>query len=196
MPVAIKKDVTPSENEGTPQTFEEALSDSIQKLEKALQSLPPEQLEKAKKEASHLLNGDLSWADLAQYTPERLFKIAEMGYEQFRLGQYDRAERLFKGITVIDPGNYYYHQMLGAVFQRKDLFAEAVVEYSLAIDLEPKDIVSLTNRGEIYFKLGLFDLAKADFDRAIDLDPKEENKWSNRARMLREQVKLVKKRKK
>jgi tetratricopeptide (TPR) repeat protein len=198
--VAVKKEIPNKqgggEEAGTPQTLEEALAAALPKLEEALKQVPPEKLAEAKKEADRLFQGDLSWADLSQYTPEKLLKIAEMGYNQFQIGKYDSAERIFKGLTVIDAGNYYYHQMLGATFQREEKYPEAIVEYSVATELNPKDIVSWTNRGEVYFKLGIFDLAAPDFDKAVSLDPKGEDKWANRARMLREQVKLIKKKEK
>lgn len=195
MGVAAKKEKSASQDEGTPQDFEEALASSLKKIEEVLNALPPEKIAQARKETDKLLKGDLSWADLSKYTPERLMKIAELGYNQFKLGQYDSAERIFKGLTVIDPENYYYHQMLGAVFQRKDRYPEAVVEYSVACELNPKDLVSIANRGEVYFKLRIFELANSDFDLAISLDPANEDKWANRARMLREQIRLMKKRK-
>lgn len=200
--LAVKKNVPPSkpmakpQEAATPNTFEEALATSIAKLEEALKGLPPAKLAQAQKEANQFLSGDLSWADLSQYTPEILFKTAEAGFNQFNIGQYDSAERVFKGLTVIDPDNYYYHQMLGAVFQRREKNAEAIVEYTVASDLNPKDIVSLTNRGEVYMKLGVPELAMTDFDRAIALDPKTEDKWANRSRVLKEQVRLMQQRKK
>jgi Flp pilus assembly protein TadD len=198
--VAAKKQIqkaekSPAQPEAMPQSFKQALASSIAKVEAVLKTLPADKLAQVKKEADKILQGDLSWADLSQYTPEKLLKIAELGYEQFRLGQYDRSERIFKGLTVVDPDNYYYHQMLGATFQRKEKFPEAIVEYSVAADLNPKDLVSLTNRGEIYFKLGIYELAGVDFDRAIALDAKSDDQWANRSRMLKEQVKLVAKRK-
>ncbi len=200
MNVAVKKETgnrtQPAEAEGTPQTVEEMLAQSMPRLEEALKKVPPDKLAQARKEIDKLFSGDLSWADLSQYTPERMMKIAEMGYGQFCLGRYDSAERIFKGLTVIDPVNFYYHQMLGAAFQRKEKYPEAVMEYSIAVDLNPGDVVSLTNRGESYLKLGVLELANADFDRAIGLDAKNENKWANRARMLREQARLMKKGKK
>lgn len=182
--------------EGVPKMIEDVIAAWVPKVEQALKQVPAEHLEKAKKEVDKMLSGDLSWADLSQYTPERLMQIAELGFNQFRVGQYDSAERLFKGLTVIDPDNYYFHQMLGATFQRKEKYAEAVVEYSVAADLNPSDVVSFTNRGEVYFKLGVFELAIADFDKAIALDTKSEDKWANRARMLREQIRLMKQQKK
>lgn len=193
--VSLSKKETEKE-EGTPEALEKTLAASYKKLEEALKTVPPEQLEKAKKEVEKMLTGDLSWADLTQYTPEKLYQIAEAGYNQFKIGNYDSAERLFKGLTVIDVGNYYYHQMLGATFQRKEKLSEALLEYTMAVDCNSKDLVSLTNRGEVYFKLGLHDPALTDFDAAIALDPKNEDRWANRARMLKEQVKLVKERKK
>jgi tetratricopeptide (TPR) repeat protein len=182
--------------EGVPKMIEDVIGAWVPKVEQALKQVPAEHLEKARKEVEKMLSGDLSWADLSQYTPERLMQIAELGFNQFRIGQYDSAERLFKGLTVIDPDNYYFHQMLGATFQRKEKYAEAIVEYSVAADLNPSDVVSFTNRGEVYFKLGIFELAAGDFDRAIALDAKGEDKWANRARMLREQIKLMKQQKK
>lgn len=194
MGVAVKKIEKPGQDAGTPQSFEDAVASSLKRIEETLRTLPPEKLQQAKKEVDKLLQGDLSWADLSQYTPEKLIKIAETGYGQFKLGQYESAEKIFKGLTAIDPENYYYHQMLGATYQRKERYPEAVVEYAIAFDLNPKDIVSIANRGEVYFKLGIYELANADFDSAIGLDSKGDDKWANRARMLREQVRLVKKR--
>ena len=181
---------------GATETVAEVFSEGLKKLEAALKLLPKDVLAKAQKEADQILQGDVSWADLSQYTPEKLLKIAEMGYNQFQLGESDSAERLFKGLSVIEPRNFYYHQMLGAIYQKKDRTSEAIVEYTISVDLNPKDLVSLTNRGEVYFKLGVNELAAADFDQAIALDPKSEDKWANRARMLKEQVTLMQKRKK
>jgi tetratricopeptide (TPR) repeat protein len=179
-----------------PQTFEEVVAGSLGKLEAALKTLPPEKIAQAKKDVDKMFQGDLSWADLSQYTPERLMKLAEMGYSQFELGQFDSSERIFKGLTIIDPDNPYCHQMLGATYQKKEMPAESIVEYSVAIALSPNDIVSYTNRGEVYFKLGIHELAAADFDQAIKIDTKGNDRWANRARMLKEQIKLIKQRKK
>jgi len=202
--MASKKDPRPEppkkteqkspETDAGPETIEEVIESAIPQIEAALKNVSADKLAAAKKEAEKFLTGDMSWADLTQYTPEKRAQMAEMGFNQFRMAQYDSSEKIFKGLTIIDPENFYYHQMLGATFQRKEQNAEAILEYSIAADLNPKDVVSITNRGEIYFKLGIFELANADFDRAIGLDPKNEDKWANRARMLREQIRLMKQR--
>ena len=176
--------------------LEELIQAAIPELEKVLKTVPPEKLALAKKEAEKIISGNVSWADLSQYTPEKIQKMVEYGYEQFKVGKYDSAERIFRGLTVIETDNYYYHQMLGAVFQRTERHPEAVVEYSIALDLNGEDTVALTNRGEVYFKLGLYEMATADFDRAVKLDPDKDDKWANRARSLLEQIKIMKQRKK
>jgi len=174
-----------------PQDVQQFLKDAIPKLEEAMKNFPPEQLEKARKEADKLLSGDLSWADMSQYTPEKIQAIAEVGYSQFELGKYESAEKIFRGLTSLDSQQFYFHQMLGAIFQRQQKFSEAIAEYTIAVSLNPKDVSSWTNRGECFFKSEIYPMATYDFDQAIALDPKEEDPWAGRARMLRGQVQII-----
>ena len=163
----------------------------LPQLEEALKKGAPGKRKEAKQRVDDLLKGDLSWTDLFALPAEKLRQMAEIGYEQFKSGGYQRAEKIFRGLTVIDPENYYYHQILGATFQRQEKYPEAILEYSVAGDLNQKDVVSLTNRGECYLKLGLHPLALQDFDRVLTLDSSGDNRWANRARMLKEQVQLM-----
>lgn len=168
-----------------------------EKLTAALNKLPPEVLEKARQKAAEISKTldleELAKLDLGQFTPEKMVHMAEVAYNEFKLGHYDRAEKIFRGLTVIDSGNYYYHQMLGATFQRQEKLPEAVLEYGVALQMNPRDSVSLTNRGECYFKSKVLELAERDFDAALALDPdnKGEDKWINRARVLKKQIVLI-----
>ncbi len=171
-----------------PEGEEPTLEELTAQLEEELKKVAPDKLAKAKEQVQDLLEGDLKWADLTEWTPERLHETAQEGYRQYETGQYDKAEILFKGLTVLDPDNYYYHQMLGACFQQQEKLPEAIVEYSISIDLKPVDIVSFTNRGEVYYQLKLWDLAEQDFSEAIRMDPKEEDRWANRARLLHKKL--------
>ena len=78
--------------------------------------------------------------------------------------------------------------MLGSILQKQKRFGEAIGEYTQALEKNPNDLVSLTNRGEIFFQHGWLDQAEADFNKAIALDPTQENKWANRAAVLNLQV--------
>lgn len=167
----------------------------MRELEEALRKIPPEKLAEAKRRVDQILKEKNVWAELFALPPEKLREVAQVGYEQFKSGGYAGAEKIFKGLTVIDPENDYYRQMLGAAYQRQEKYPEAVLEYSIAADLNPRDVVSLTNRGESYMKLGIHPLALEDFDKAIALDNTGTDRWANRARMLKEQIKLMKEKK-
>ncbi|MBI2083097.1 MAG: tetratricopeptide repeat protein [Deltaproteobacteria bacterium] len=187
MAVAAKKKGDTEKKKETANPLQEEV---IKQLEEALKKVSPEKLTEAKKRVAELTKGDLSWTELFALPPEKLQQMATIGYEQFKSGGYDRAEKIFRGLTIIDPENYYYHQMLGATFQRQEKYAEAILEYSVAVDLNQKDTVSYTNRGESYLAMGLLPLANQDFDKAISFDKEGSDRWANRARMLKEQVKI------
>ena len=180
-----------------PAAAEAAMVPLFDQLRDVMSRVDAKQLEQAKRKVSELKNvlseEDLKILDLEKFTPEKMTHMAEVGYNEFKLGRYVKSERIFRGLTVIDSENYYYHQMLGAAFQRQEKLAEAIVEYGIALMTNPSDTVSLTNRGECYFKAGIHELALKDFDAAMDLDPEErgEDKWINRARILKRQIGLI-----
>ena len=60
---------------------------------------------------------------------------------------------------------------------RKD---EAIVEYSKAIELDPKIAAAYNNRGIIYDDLELYQSAIADYNKAIELDANYANAYNNR----------------
>ncbi len=135
------------------------------------------------------MDGKIGWADVFHFTPEQVFQIAELGYNHFKLGRYQDAERFFKVLTILDWENFYYHSMLGSILQRQKRDGEAIVEYSQAIESNPNDLVSLTNRGEIFMKHGWLKDAERDFEKAIALDPKHENPWAHRSKTLLGEIK-------
>ena len=174
-----KKPVVPQVDEVEP-FFEE--------LEKRLKNVPQEEIEAGSKKISDFLDGRIGWGEVFNFTPEQMEQMAEMGYTHFKVGRYQDAERFFKVLTILDWDNYYYHSMLGSILQRQKRDGEAIVEYTQALESNPNDIVSLTNRGEIFMKHGWLLNAGQDFDKAAALDPAGENKWANRARVLKEQL--------
>ncbi len=170
------------------------MGDFFTQIEGKLKEIPKEEIDKGARKIANFIEGKIGWAELFNFTPQMLYQMAEFGYMQFKTGRYEDAERVFKVLTVLDWNNNYYHSMMGTILQRQKRYGEAIAEYSQAVELYPQDVVSLTNRGEIFFLHGLLTEAETDFKKAVSLDPKAENKWANRARMLL--VELEKKRKK
>ncbi|MFH1652577.1 MAG: tetratricopeptide repeat protein [Pseudomonadota bacterium] len=166
----------------------DATEEFFKELEEASKDIPEEELKKGAEKIRRFISGDVGWAELFDFTPEMLMQMAEFGYLQFKQGRMPDAERIFKVLTVLDWNNYYYHSMMGTILQRQHRYGEAIAEYGQALELFPDDVVSLTNRGEVFMQHGLYKEAKADFETAISLDPKGKDKWSNRARMLLAQL--------
>jgi Tfp pilus assembly protein PilF len=106
------------------------------------------------------------------------------GHTLYSEGHFEDAKKLFEGLAALDSTNPYVHGILGAIYQKQEKYDVAVARYSMALSLYPKDINSLTNRGEIFLKCGKFSEAANDFKAAIDLDPDRKSPAANRARLL------------
>jgi len=152
--------------------------------------VPDEEIERGAEKVQKFIEGKINWAELFNFTPEMLFQMAEFGFSQFKAGRFESAERVFKVLTVLDWNNAYYHSMMGAILHKQKRYGEAVAEYSQALELDPEDVVSLTNRGEIFLQHGLLDEAEADLKKAVDLD-QGDDKFSNRARMLLQKLEIA-----
>lgn len=106
------------------------------------------------------------------------------GHTLYAQGHFEDAKKLFEGLAALDSKNPYVHGILGAIYQKQERYDVAVGRYSMALSIYPKDINSLTNRGEIFLKCGKFKEAASDFKSAIDLDPDKKSPAANRARLL------------
>ena len=177
--------------EAAPLTQEEAeqqMAAFFQKLELEFKDTPEAEINALAQKFERYMNGQSSWAELMNLSPNTLLAMADFGYKQFQLGRYPDAERVFKVLTVLDWNNSYYHSMMGSILQREKRFGEAVAEYNEAIRLNPYDIISHTHRGEIYLQHGLLAEAKADLEKAVSLDQEKNNAWAERAKILLQQL--------
>lgn len=128
--------------------------------------------------------GEITWAELEGMSMEEAYAIADLGYTLFEQGRYDDAQTVYEGLVIGNPYDAYFHTMLGAIYAKKNMHEEAAEEYSIAIELDPKNISAYVNRGELLLQHGEFEYAMDDLKAAIDLDPKAENPSGIRARAL------------
>lgn len=126
----------------------------------------------------------ISAADLMGMSKKRFARLAEVGYVKYKYGRYDEALTIFNALAKLDSVNAYYHMALGGVYQKLDRHVEAVVSYTRAIRVSPKDLCPYVNRGEIYLRHKNFKKAAEDFKLAILADPDGKSIWANRARSL------------
>lgn len=165
-------------------------------LEQELKGVPQEVVKAGAEKVIDFIKGKMTWGEIFNVSPQMMKQMAELGYIKFQAGRLEEAERFFKVLSILDSRNSYMRSMLGSILQRQKRYGEAVVQYTEAIDLNPNDIVSFVNRGEIFMQHGWFNDAMLDFTKAADLDPEKENKWSNRARLLIKQIEEIRKRRK
>ena len=178
--------------------FEQAdkdMEEFFEQLEEEMKDVPQEVIEAGAQKVVDFIKGKLSWAEIFNVSPDMMKQMAELGYLKFQAGRLEEAERFFKVLAVLDAKNSYFRSMLGTILQRQKRFGEAIVQYTEAVDLNPHDIVSLVNRGEIYMQHNWLVDAEEDFKKAISLDPQKEDKWADRARIFMKQIVEIRRRK-
>ena len=144
----------------------------------------PSRRKKLTEKIQKFLDGKLSLSELKGISKEKLYMLSEAGNVKFKHGRIDEAEKIFESLLLLDHRNAYIHAAMAAVHQKKGRPIEAVFEYSTALSLNPKEITSYVNRGEIYLRNRNYKKAAEDFRNAILLDMSGRNSWANRARSL------------
>jgi Flp pilus assembly protein TadD len=128
--------------------------------------------------------GELRFTQIFNFDPDQIASLLICGHNFFSEGRLEEAKRIFEGLAVLDPNNPYINNILGAIYQGLEQYDIAVLRFTRALELFPQDIVSLTNRAEIYLNQGKFLEASEDLRKAIALDPERKNPSANRARLL------------
>lgn len=177
-----------------PEKANKEMEKFFEKLEEEMKDVPQEVVEAGAQKVVDFIKGKLSWAEIFNVSSDMMKQMTELGYLKFQAGRLEEAERFFKVLSVLDGKNSYFRSMLGTILQRQKRFGEAVVQYTEAIDLNPNDIVSLVNRGEIFMQHNWMNDAEADFKKAISLDPQREDKFAERARVFMKKLDEIKKR--
>lgn len=144
----------------------------------------PERRKRIIEKLFDFLEDKVSLAELKGIKREQLYMLADTGFIKLKHGRLDEAEQIFKALLLLDHRSPYFHSAMGVLHQKRFRPVEAICEYSTALSLNPKDIASLVNRGEIYLRHKNFRKAAEDFRSAILLDMSGRNLWANRARSL------------
>jgi len=148
----------------------------------ALTGVSPEQ------RARLFLQGEINLAELYALSHAELYEIAEQGQRFMEIDRLDDAEKLFDGLTALDPYNADFHAALGAVYQQQKRRDEAMREYDRAVQLNEGHAAARTNRAELCIEDGRLEAALADLTALIQADPEGEQPHSSRARGLAQAV--------
>jgi tetratricopeptide (TPR) repeat protein len=95
--------------------------------------------------------------------------------------QHDESARFYTAARAGRPDSPYLTYSIARALRERGSHAEAIAEYSRAIELNPDYLWAWCARGRAYGELGQWDKALADQSKAIALDPKYATAWNERA---------------
>lgn len=166
----------------------EEVEQFISTLEDEFKDIPDAIVKEGAQSVLDYLKGKKTLAQMFNVTPEMMRFMIEQGFVQFKTGRYEDAERVFKVLTFLDWNNPFFHSVHGSVLQRQKKYGEAVASFSEAIKLNPKDIVSLVSRAEVFLIHGHIQYAQFDLDEALKCTDINEPKWIERAKSMKERI--------
>lgn len=147
----------------------EALRQSIAEQDKQIAELK-QQLADVKTQADRDRMTQAFAAEDKIFLAHQKYEEAKRFYEQ---GDYNSAIVSFTQVIELTPDNAQAHYMRGSSYDKLHEYAQAISNYSKAIQFSPRDRNWYYScRGTAYFKLGNYNYAISDFSEAIRI-------WNN-----------------
>lgn len=115
------------------------------------------------------LKGSATLGAATKWSADEIRLVAELGYGLAEQGRVSEAITLFEGLAALAPATVYFHAALGALWLREDDPKKALTYLNHVLEAEPRDVVTLVNRGEAYLRTGEKESATRDFEKAISI---------------------------
>ncbi len=128
--------------------------------------------------------GKMTYAELLGLTADEAYAMADVAYDMFKMGKLDDAKAIVEGLVIANPYDPVFHNLLANIYAKKEMWEEAVQEYSVVLGLDEKNIGAWVNRAEIALQHGELEAAMRDLEKAILLDPETKDPYGVRARAL------------
>ncbi len=107
--------------------------------------------------------------------------LAWFCYSALRPPLYDESVRFYTAALAIRPLNPHMTYSIGRALRAKGSLAEAIAEFTKAIELKPDLRDAWWGRADCYAELRQPDFALANFTKVIELDSKYAEAWCRRA---------------
>lgn len=124
-----------------------------------------------------------------QKNPNQVRNLCQMEVhglvEHYQTGQYDLAENLAKNLINKYPDHQLSWKVLGAVFNQKGRFQEALIANQKAVEISPNDADAHCILGVTLNALYRLEDAKASYKKAIAIKPEHAEAHSNLGNTLR-----------
>lgn len=134
--------------------------------------------------ASALASGQITLAQFAGISREKLYEMAKVAYGLLNSGKLEQARDIYRGLVAADPFDSVFHCHLAATYLRMGENENALTEFSAALRFNVANVDAYAGRGETYLSLGRLSDALPDLKRALELDPKMTRASTIRARSI------------
>jgi len=125
-----------------------------------------------------------TWTKGVEYAADGKFKEAKGEFEKALKADpyYDPAKEALEVIeNVVDQkikSKTAIHLFKGKSYREKEQWDEAIAEYNIALEIDPKFAMAYNDRGIAYDNKGQHDQAIADFSKAIEINPRYAEAYS------------------
>lgn len=137
------------------------------------------------------LRGHATLGAATKWTADEIRLVTELGYGLAEQGRVAEAITLFEGLAALAPATAYFQSALGALWLREDEPEKALVYLNQVLEVEPRDLISLVNRGEAFLRMGERAAASRDFQSAINLGKKKDNSATEEKSLIRARALLA-----
>jgi len=116
---------------------------------------------------------DINWLEVLDWNNEELEDLRFVGYSYLKQGKYDIALTFFEALAVLNPGEPYDLQTLGALHlqQNNNLMALNYIERALKLD--PNHLPTRLNRAKALYALGYKKQAEKEAQSLTECPDKE-----------------------
>jgi len=103
--------------------------------------------------------------------PEDLYAITGMARSNGKLGDYSKADELFRKVILIEPGYWKNYERLGDFLFGIGNFEGAIVQYAKVILFRPDDQQALNQLGAAYYMDSQMEKAKEVWSHSLEIKP-------------------------
>lgn len=97
---------------------------------------------------------DVNWLEVLDWGSDELEDLRFVGYSYLKQGKYEIALTFFEALAVLNPGNPYDLQTLGALHLQLDNNLQALNFIERSLKLEPDHLPTKLNRAKALLALG------------------------------------------
>lgn len=183
---------TPEKNVHLPKFFDK-YPEIKGKLVEYLSTLSDDEKKKSLEQYRKYIAGEMTWGEIRGITKRMQRELARYAHLKFKMKDFKEAEKMYKGLAIIDHTNWYYRAALGAVYQKQRKYDDAIDEYDISIALKDDEMSNYVNRGECLMMIKDFSGARKDFDTVTTRDLPKNNSWMVRAMAFQARLTILEK---